>query len=1472
MKGKNLRNTTLLSSVLLYSGAGVSISRSRAKLLRTLKQLIRGGLIWVVAMGAAGAAELEYSTLTDVYFNGAVFITGDIQGHWATAEEAEPAARQAFCDQYGPTSVHCTTWQDPRPVHCYYLGTLNELHCQTPSPPLPGNVVLHYEVSQSAVSYCSSAIDCYFIRVDVDPKKACRDNCVADPVNPANGSVIETIVDVPGIETALPFLRFYSSTEAKLGADPQGSILSPGWRHSYSRRILTTNTIASYAQYPMMGDDNYSPRYNDPASACVEGFTKIKSRVSTWAGASAAYVNNVCELSIGGTRIGSVPVLFANPNVVPPPALGIVTADVVRDNGQVVRFTSDGSSFIAPPGNSFKLEQSPLGFTLIDGSDAVEQYDVTGRLMSVTTRSGVVQTLVYDGSGRLASVTDSFGHTLALAYNANGRLEGISANGGPGIAYGYDGSNRLTSVTQSDGTSQSYVYAASPSIYLLQNRKNENNFIVSTWLYDSQSRATTAAEAGRGTHTFTYNVDGSVTVKDPLKAIRTFTYGRYGDQNRVIGISGSKCPTCIDDLTTTYDGSGYLSSRTDYNGNVTTYAYDAARGLPLSRTEAFGTPSSRTISTTWHSQYRLPLTKTEANTLTSYTHDAAGNILTRTVTDTSISPNISRTWTYTYNQFGKILTEDGPRTDVNDTTTYTYYDCATGEECGQLQSVTNALGQLTSFDSYNVHGQATRVTDANGVVTTLSFDSRQRMTDRCVGGELPGCSGGEKTHLDYWPTGFLRKVTLPDTSYLEYAYQSGGLLQTVADGVGNHIDYFYDAAGNKTGERVLDKDNVLSRAQSRAYNSLGQLNKIIGSKGTAAVTTTLTYDGNANVTAINAPLGRNTTQQFDELNRLKQVTDPGFSTTRYTYDTDDNLLSVEDGTWLSTQYQYNGFGDLLAQISPQTGTSTFAYDAAGNLLSSIDARTKATAFSYDSLNRLTQKSTTDQVIHYGYDAGPNGKGRLTSADDGSSSLAWSYDTLGRVVGRGQTIGGTTRSVGYGYANGNLVTVLTSSGQTITYGFNANHQVTSVAVNGALLVDNVLYEPFGPVRGWTWANSVTETRLHDADGNVSSISGSGQTSYQLDDASRITGITNVSSPDKSWQLGYDNMDRLVSASQSIASLTWTYDAVGNRQTLVGGNQPAYNSADINLGYNDLGRLSSYSGSTTVSYLYNALGERIQKTAATGVTNFVYDEDGHLLGEYSGAGDLIQETVWLGDIPLATIRPRIGGGIDVYYVHSDHLNTPRTITRSSDNAIVWRWETDPYGTAQADSNPSALGTFVYNLRYPGQYFDSESGLFYNYFRDYDPATGRYVESDPIGLLGGINTYAYVGGDPLGSIDPTGLAEPRTQPGTGVPTLFPPGPFDDDWNKSVDNTALAIEEWFDQAVNAIREWCSGDESESDDPMLAERETLSREEQEAVNAKNAGLPYDEAAYNRARQKQIKNEKYDKQRNKRKRGNNNNS
>jgi RHS repeat-associated protein len=244
--------------------------------------------------------------------------------------------------------------------------------------------------------------------------------------------------------------------------------------------------------------------------------------------------------------------------------------------------------------------------------------------------------------------------------------------------------------------------------------------------------------------------------------------------------------------------------------------------------------------------------------------------------------------------------------------------------------------------------------------------------------------------------------------------------------------------------------------------------------------------------------------------------------------------------------------------------------------------------------------------------------------------------------------------------------------------------------------------------------VTGTYGYDANGNRTSQSGTGGTSAY----GYLTGT-----------------NRLQSISGAV-NRSYSYDGAGN---IVADGQHSY-------AYDATNRLSALDGGQT-QYRYNGLGQRVQKTGST-ISYAAWDEQGRVIGEYD-AGGTVQETVYVGTTPVAVIQAGVA-----YSVDADQVDAPRVI-RGPSGLVAWRWDTDAFGAAAANANPSGAGAFDYNGRFPGQLFDAETGKHYNGFRDYDPATGRYVQSDPIGLAGGINTYTYVAGNPLAYVDPMGLA---------------------------------------------------------------------------------------------------------------------
>jgi RHS repeat-associated protein len=1082
---------------------------------------------------------------------------------------------------------------------------------------------------------------------------------------------------------------------------------------------------------------------------------------------------------------------------------------IVSESGQLIPLkleeTATGSGErIADAGGGNKKWLRP------DGSSRT--FSALGRLVRDDLPDGHWYTYGYDGGGRLTTITHSSGRVLSFVYvpgpaYTESRIGEIKLGTTVLVSYEYDAQDNLALVRYADNTTRRYHYENSAFPTHLTGVTDEGGVRFATYSYDSIGRVTSSEHASSaGRVELVYQADGSTMVTDALGKISTyqFTSGDgYYRKPRAVTYDGA-----TESWTFPAPSSDFRRRPTevvDRNGVLTKYEYsqyyDSVSGATLNRTrriEAFGTPRQRTIDTDRLYGSAQLAKEVGGGKTTTYTHNSRQQVVTSTEKDNATS--LQRTTTYAYCEsvnlsagcpwIGLLKSVNGPRTDVTDVISFEY------DAQGNLAKSANAAGHITTYNTYNAHGQPLTITDPNGVVTTLTYDLRQWLKTRAVGTEV--------TSFDYWPTGLLKKATLPDGSYLEYAYDAAHRLTDINDSEGNRIHYTLDAMGNRTAEEVYDSSNALTQTRTRVFDTLNRLHKEIGAAGGTSVTTTFGYDNNGNQTNIDAPMGRSTHQGYDELNRLTSVTDPAGGITQYGYNALDQLISVTDPRNKVTSYQYNALGDLIEQTSPDTGTAINMYDSGGNLKTRTDARGKTGTYGYDARNRVTSVTYPDQTIGYVYDSGTNQKGRLTQVTDNSGSTSWTYDAQGRVLSRQQTMGSVTKTLGYGYDSaGRLETLTLPSGNTITYGYAAG-KVTSLTLNGSTtILSNVLYQPFGPTTGWTWGNNTFAIREYDLDGKIIDLDSAGLKTYGYDDAFRITSITDSTDPSLSHSYGYDLLDRLTSATGASLNQSWTYDANGNRLTQRGGSPSTYtisstsnriNSITGSLArsygydaagnatsdgsatytYDDAGRMvSATKAGTTAAYSLNALGQRVKKTVSGASTYFVYDESGHLIGEYDSAGNLIQETVWFDDSPVATIKPN-GAGMSLFYIHTDHLNTPRRISRPSDNAIVWRWDSDPFGAIAANEDPDGDSvSFAYNLRFPGQSYDLETGLHYNHFRDYDPAVGRYVESDPIGLFGGLNTYGYVYSDPLSRIDPTGRIDLKIPDTNGISIHANPGP---------------------------------------------------------------------------------------------------
>jgi RHS repeat-associated protein len=874
---------------------------------------------------------------------------------------------------------------------------------------------------------------------------------------------------------------------------------------------------------------------------------------------------------------------------------------VVRPNGQAFYFALANGRWSSTTDLVDRLQSTGTGWQLITQADETETYDASGRLVTITNRAGLTQTLTYStvatppgiapAPGLLLSVADPAGRRLSFTYTIRRALGTMTDPAGNVYRYTYDLDAEPQQRVSRLGLLLSVAYPGTPAplrtyVYQFANQRP----VLATALTDIRD------ENGDSLMSLTYDVSNARTVTsqrggalaaDPLslrytnppvaapttnvidaRTTRGYTFQLVRGLSRLTSVT-QPCAGCTSPFAArSYDANGYPVSETDYNGNVTLFQRtDASRpDLETVRIEAAGTPVSRTVTTQWHPTFRLPLRIAEPLRITTLAYDDHGNVTSRSIQPTSDASGAlgfdapaagtPRTWTYTYT-YGAIpgsilrMMIDGPRTDVADVTTYDY------DGAGNLAAITDALGHVTTF-IVDAVGRTQQIVDPNGMSTVLTYDARGRLVARDA--------GAQRTLYGYDAAGQLKTVAQGDGSTLTYMYDAAHRITQIQDSLNNRVVYTLDALGNRVQRQVVDASGALSRASTREFDALSRLITLIGGSDPASQITRIAYDAQGNRLSVTDPLGHATSGLYDALNRLVTLSAPPAisgsvgGATQIAYDALDRITQVTDARGIATAYTLDGTGNLTRVASQDAGLSSSAFDAAGNLVQRMDARGVIGTFSYDPLGRITQALYTPPAgaaiapvaLGFGYDDGPFAIGRLSSVSDPGGSTAYQYDSVGRVIAETRTIAGVAYATGYRYdAAGRLSRLTYPSGRTLDYTRDIAGRVIQIdtASRGSAqtLVSNVTWQPFGNSTGFILGNGQAVSRPADLDGRVTSYNaGTVARAVAYDAGSRVVAYRHANAQLDQTFL-YDGLDRLAGWSSAGSAQSFAYDASGNRSS-------------------------------------------------------------------------------------------------------------------------------------------------------------------------------------------------------------------------------------------------------------------------------------------------------------------------------------
>ncbi len=1033
------------------------------------------------------------------------------------------------------------------------------------------------------------------------------------------------------------------------------------------------------------------------------------------------------------------------------------------------------------------------------------EFDGLGRTRRVATPSGATLDATYDSQARVQRLVDAHGRALAFEYwddaaqrldafgaksrggGARGRLKNLRTPDGALISFGYDAQQMLSEVRYPDGSMTRYEYVVSADTPRLAKIIGRDGKVVGSYGYDKGGRAiSSSAEGGVHEVTLEYRSPadakalGETWVRNSRGEVSVyrwrFTPGTT--ESQLVEAVGPGCSSCAPTNRRYAFAENGGVSRVEMlavssvsHANALGNGPLAARSADVIETDELGRQTARyrevggrrELVERWGyasaddpaappSSIQRPSVVAGKNYRADIEYDA--RTLPVTLRERGFAPDgtaLSRVTTFKYSG-GRVASIDGPLPGASDTTRLEY-------DARGLLSARESPGGLRESREYDALGRVTRIVPADGVPLSFGYDAQGRAVSLA--------RAGQKQAIWYDSVGRLGGTQDGLGQRLTFSYDAAGALAAIVDTQGNRIELERDSEGEPRVARLLNPDRSIAVERAVALNSL--LPASLGASASSDVAGALRLPATEPDVAATHALAPVLGLMYANREALHR--------------------EVRDARGLVTIYDYDDFGRLVSVASPDSGVTKFGYDSADRIVRSVDATERTRDFSYDAADRVTRLVARDETIEIEYAA--NGRPRRIVHGAGEDRLA--YDAAARLTAHERLIDGRSFEIRYRYdALGRLEQKTLPDGQKLRYQYNdplharpgllsaieragwfgstpivqgLNDGMDRYTRNDFLLANGLPFERAMNQRGELTRLGTPGVALlaieRDEAGRIGKTQGAANRAFRYDAEGRVTGMADAFGGD-SHAIGFaydDAANPLRRVVQGRAS-QYEVDPASNRilaEVRIDGVRVeyAYDAAgrltqrgEVRLEYDGMGRLARVADGdkALAEYRYNALGERIKKVTFGNrdITRYFLYEGGEIVAEATvGAADL-RQYVWLDARPVALLD-----GDAVYALHTDWRGETVAVT-DAQRAVVWRANEGAVTSAAIESG------FDIPLRASNQYLDRETGLHYNLNRYFDPETQRFVTPDPIGQTGGLNLYAFAGGDAINFTDPLGTQQ--------------------------------------------------------------------------------------------------------------------